>query len=150
MKNIFSPLVLVIFTTGAAFTGCESSAKKVENAEQDVAAAHAKLDQARIDSAAEYEKAKIEWAGRIASNEKALAEFRVKIAADKKETRIKNEVRLNELQKRNDAMKIKMHEYKHGEKTMWNDFKMSFTMIAVEFDRDMDAFEKSIADFGKK
>jgi hypothetical protein len=150
MKKIFIPLALTLFATGTIFTGCESSAQKVENAEENVANAQVKLDQARIDSAAEYEKAKVEWAQQIANNDKTLADYKIKIANEKSEQKAKDEAKLDELQKRNDGMKAKMSEYKEDGKDAWANFKTDFNKGVADFDEDMTEFGNSLANLGKK
>ncbi len=144
MKKILFPHVASLFTAGTIFMGCQTSSEKIENAEQGVVDAQAKLDQAHKDSAAEYQKMKIEWAGQIANNEKAIADYKTKIAVEKKEAREKDEARLDELEKRNNDMKIKMDEFKENGSETWADFKAGFKMMTDEFDHDITEFGKSI------
>jgi hypothetical protein len=144
MKKIILPIVLALFATGMAFTSCESSAQKIENAEQDVTDAQAKLLKARQDSAADYEKLKLEWATRAANNDRAIADYKAKIASEDKIKREKDEAHLAELQKRNDAMKADVNGYKPGEKDDWAAFKKGFNKMTDEYDEDMQSFANSV------
>lgn len=144
MKKIFLPLAVTLFLTGTIFVGCESSAQKVENAEQGVAAAQANLDQARKDSVAAYEKQKVEWNAQIARNEKVIADYKVTVAKEKKEVRARDEERLDKMQQKNEALKVSVDEYNENGKQTWADFKAGFKKMTDEFDDDMTEFGKSL------
>lgn len=144
MKKLVLPLAFALFTSVATFTGCRSSSEKIENAEGNVEDAQAKLDQARKDSADEYEKSKADWTVRIAKNDQMIADYKIKVAKENKAQREKDEARLAELEKRNEAMKANMNEYKHGKENYWADFKAGFIKMTNDFDQDMTEFGNSL------
>lgn len=150
MKKTFFTIAVASIISSMIFIGCETSAQKVTNAEQEVADAQAKLKQAHLDSTAEYEKSKIEWARQTAENDQLLANYRAKIATEKKEAREKHEAQLAELEKRNNDLKLKINEYKEDGKSSWSDFKAGFMSVVDEFNQDMTAFGKSIENLTDK
>ena len=138
MKNTFLILAASVFMAGTVLTSCESSGKKVENAENnlqeaknDVHIAKQDLNQAIKDSVSEYQKFKVASDGKIAAHEKNIAEFKTKIANEKKENRAVYERKLAKLEQKNSNMKKKLVNYKENEKYNWEKFK-------IAYNRDMD------------
>ena len=128
-KSIFT-LVITVFMAGAMLTGCQTSVKKVENAQdkvQDakdkVVIANQELDQAVKDSIRQFRKESEEW---INANEKRIAELRVKISKENKEIRASNEQKLAELEQQNRDMKTRLEEFREDSKDKWNDFRFKF------------------------
>lgn len=138
MKKIISILAVTIFATGIILSSCQSSAKKIEKAEdkvqeakKDVLDAKYDLDMARQDSITEFEQFKKEVEAKITAHEKLIAEFKARIANDKLENRAIYEKRLADLEQKNTDMKKVLAEYKVVGQTNWQLFK-------TEFRRDID------------
>lgn len=141
-KYIFPVFVAIIAAT--TIIGCESSATKVSNAEQDVIDAQIKLDQARQDSIADYEKTQAAWDVQIAKNELAIAEYKNKIAKIKKEQRETDEAKLAEMEERNAAMKANVKNYNESENVGWSLFKADIKATFDKFDEEMTELGESI------
>jgi len=91
-KSVFT-LAITMLIGGTILTGCQSSAEKVENAEnnlqeakENVLEAKQDLKVAHQDSITEYQKFRIEYEERITANEKSIADFRARMAKEKKKT----------------------------------------------------------------
>jgi hypothetical protein len=144
MKKTLFIITIALFTSGTVFTGCQSSAAKVENANEKVVEAQDKvevaqqeLDQAIKDSIRLFKKVSEE---RIELYERDLTDYRVKIAKEKNELRAKDEKRLAELEQRNKDMKKQLAEFKEERKDQWITFK-------TRFNRDLEAHDKAFRDF---
>ncbi|NOU48294.1 MAG: hypothetical protein HOO86_14715 [Bacteroidales bacterium] len=145
-KNIFIITLLTVMS-GVLFSNCQSSANKVERAEDKVhdakvAVVEAQIDLnvARQDSITEYQKFKDETDAQISAYDKSIAEFRTRLATERKENRARYEKMVLDLEQRNRDLKKKLAEYQDDGKTDWEKFK-------TEFNHDMDELGKSFKDF---
>jgi len=136
MKKIFFTLAIAALFTGTQLTGCRSSAKKVEVAQENVDKANLELDQAVKDSIQQF---KTYSEAKITRYEKGITEFKAKIAKEKIENRAKYEKTLANLEKRNSELKMKLADYKYEEQAKWEIFK-------ADYNRDMDELGKSFDD----
>ena len=87
MKKSLIILAVTAFIIGSVFTGCQSQAKKIENAQDKVEDAKDKLvvakqdlDKALNDSIQEFRKTALT---RVMAQEKNIADFKTKIAKEK-------------------------------------------------------------------
>lgn len=133
MNKSFFTLALTTLMAGAMLTSCQSSATKVEKAQDKVVEAKQDLNQALQDSIRQF---KTESENKISNYEKIIAEFRTKIAKEKKVNKLKYEKKLAELDQRNSELKKKLADYKDEEHTKWRIFK-------AEYNHDMDELGKS-------
>src|ERR1035437_8136358 len=115
MKSRILTLAASVFMAGAVLMSCQSSGKKVENAENNlqdaknnVVDARQDLNKAKMDSVNEYQKFKKESDEKITAHEKSIAEFKAKIADEKKENRAVYEKKLAKLEQKNSDMKKKL------------------------------------------
>jgi outer membrane murein-binding lipoprotein Lpp len=136
MKKIFFTLAIAALFAGTQLTGCRSSAKKVEVAQENVDKANLELDQAVKDSIQQF---KTTSEMKITRYEKGIAEFKSRIANEKKENRAKYENTLAKLEKRNSELKLKLADYKYEEQAKWEIFK-------ADYNRDMDELGRSFDD----
>jgi outer membrane murein-binding lipoprotein Lpp len=136
MKKIFFTLAIAALFAGTQLTGCRSSAKKVEVAQDNVDKANLELDQAVKDSILQFRTTS---EVKITKYEKGIAEFKSRIANEKKENRAIYEQKLAELEKRNSELKMKLADYKYEEQAKWEIFK-------ADYNRDMDELGKSFDD----
>lgn len=130
-------MVSMVFTM---FIGCQSSSKKVENAQENVVKANEELNQALKDSIQQYRIATQE---KLIANEKQLAEYKAKIAIQKKENKAKYEEELAKLVQKNNDLKIKLENYNEENEVKWEAFK-------TEFNHDMDELGKAFKDLTVK
>ena len=140
MKKTISVLAVTVFMAGAILTGCQSSAKKVENAQDKVIEANQELSQALKDSIQQF---KTESELKINANEKSIAEFKAKIKNEKKESKAVYEKKLAALEQKNSDLKKKLDEFKDDGKANWKTFK-------AEFSSDMNELGNALKDFTVK
>ena len=140
MNKIFFTLAISALIAGTQFTGCRSSTKKVEAAQENVDKANLELDQAVKDSIQQFRTTS---EVKITRYEKGIAEFKSRIANEKKENRAIYEKKLAELEKRNSELKMKLADYKYEEQAKWEIFK-------ADYNRDMDELGKSFDDLTMK
>jgi hypothetical protein len=144
MKNSILTLSSFLLVFGALFTGCTDSAQNVQDAQEDVIEAEAELAKAQMEYQMDVENHKVQTASTIRSNNERIAEFNASLANEKKELRDEYNVKIAELERRNNAMERKMadyntSEYRSDSKTQWENFKS-------EFKRDMDQLEQELSD----
>jgi chromosome segregation ATPase len=143
MKKSIWASVVFFFAVGIVFTSCDTPAKKVENAESNVVEAKEELVQAQQDYLAEVESYRQETAEKIAANNRSIAEFNARIEAEKKETKADYRVKIAEIEKKNNDLKLKLDNYRVESKDQWEAFK-------IEFNRDMDQLGAALKDLTVK
>ena len=133
-----SILAMAAFTciAGAIVTSCNTSADRVENAQENVIQANKDLDQANQEYLADIENYRVETASRIAANEQAIADFNAGLEHERKAVRAEHKKKIAELEQKNRDMKMKMDNYKEEGKENWEKFK-------TEFSHDMDELGKA-------
>lgn len=126
--------------------GCNSRAKKVENAEdkvqnakKDLADSKRELYQMRLDTISNYDRFKVEAEKVIIVQEKNIAEYKARLASDKKEINAVYDKKLLELEKKNIELKKKLADYKDDGQNKWDEFKK-------EFSYDMEELGKAFKD----
>jgi hypothetical protein len=141
-----SSKVLALFTVLGFFlflTSCDTGAKKVDNAQENVVEAEKDLQEAKEEYVADMENYRMLTAEKIAANEKSIAEFNARVETEKKEVRADYKQKITELEQKNSDMKRKLDNYQEEGKENWEIFK-------TEFGKDMDNLGESISNFGKK
>lgn len=136
-------LALSAITVGTIVSSCSTPAEKVKEKQENVFDAEDDLeeaDKAYLKEVNDFKKIKEE---RIAINEKSLADFRTRIETEKKEAKAEYLKTINELDKKNSDLKLKMENYKEDGKVNWEKFKK-------DFDYEMEELGKSFSDFGTK
>jgi hypothetical protein len=148
-KSVFT-IVITMLIAGFMFISCQSSAKKVENAENNLQEARDGVAEAKLDlnkSEREYNTEYMEFRKasdeKIAAHEKSIAEFKTRIANEKLVNKVAYEKKLKELEQKNSDMKKKLDEYKEESQDKWASFKS-------EFGRDLDDLGKAFKDFTVK
>ena len=146
MKNSIAFLASILFLTVTILSGCQSSATKVENAEDkvqdaknDLADSQRNLYAIRLDTISNYEQFKIEAEKILIAQEKNIAEFKARIAKEKKENRADYEKKLLVLEDKNSDLKKKLADLKDDGQDKWISFKS-------EFNRDIDELGKAFKD----
>ena len=130
-------LAITTFIAGSVLTGCQSSADKLQDAKNKVAAANQELNQAVKDSVQQFKKESLE---KISNYDKNIAELKAKIAPAKKESKAKYEKTLADLEQKNNDLKKKLEEFKEDQISNWKSFKN-------EFNHDMDELGQALKDF---
>jgi hypothetical protein len=144
MKKVMDIMALALLISGIFLTGCQSSATKVENANEkvnnakdEVVIAQQELDQAIKDSIQQFKK---ESAEKIIVYEQNIAEFKVRIAKENKEARARDERKLAELEQQNRIMKQQLAEFNEERRDQWVSFR-------DKFNRDMEKQGRAFRDF---
>jgi hypothetical protein len=141
MKKLIITLVITTFMGGSMILdSCQSSAKKVEEAKENVTNANHELIKARQDSIQQFKQ---ESAREISNSEKRITEYKVKIAHENKALKAKHEKKLAELEQKNNDLKTKLTNLKEDGSEDWKKFKS-------EFSHDMDELGKSLKDLTVK
>lgn len=133
-------LVTILSITQA---GCNSSTKKLENAQDNAAKANVELNKAETDYKEDMKAFKIENDNRIAENQKSIDDFKSRIKADKKEATEEYRKKIADLESKNSDMKKKLEDYKEEGSEKWKTFK-------DEFSKDMGELGTALKDFTVK
>ncbi|WP_258100582.1 hypothetical protein [Marinoscillum pacificum] len=139
MRN--STLYIAAFVIiGAVITvSCDSSAQKLEKAQNAVIDADEDLVKANQDYLADMETYKKETDDKIAANQRSIVEFEARVAKVKKETKEAYALRVAELEQKNADLKKRLNDFKAIDKEQWDAFKM-------EFSKELDELGKSFKD----
>jgi predicted small secreted protein len=127
MKKSILALVALAFLTSTFLSSCNTSAEKVENAQQDLKEANKDLDKANQEYLAEVAAYKKEAADKIATNEKSIAEFKARKASEKQEAQADYEKKIDALEQKNSDMKKQMDDYQIEGREKWETFKTNFS-----------------------
>lgn len=148
-KNILY-LSIAFFVTGTLLSGCLSTDKKVENAEdkllnakENYMEAERNLDETIKDSISNYQQFKNDAELSILAYEKSIAELKLKIANERIENRAEYEKKLAELELKNKNLRKKLSDYKDEEQDKWATFRS-------EFIHDMEELGIALKDFTVK
>ena len=143
MKNSIVLLVVFGFFAVSMFTGCDTPAQKVDNAEADVVDAKEDLVQAQEDYLADVELYRQQTAEKVAANNKSIADFNARIETEKAAAKADYKIKIAELEKKNSDLKMRLDDYKVEGKDQWETFK-------IEFNRDMDQLGQALQDLTVK
>jgi phage terminase small subunit len=143
MKSTIFVIVLLALFSVSILSSCNSSAEKVENAEQDVTEANAALEKANEEYLEDIKSYRIQTAKRIEANNKSIADFNKRIANEKKEAKVDYEKQIAELDQKNTDMQKRMDDYTANNQSGWEKFKS-------DFNRDMDALGQAFEDLMTK
>lgn len=139
MKKTIFILAITAFMAGTIFTSCQSSAKKVANAQDDVIKANEELNKANQEYLEDIKSYRKITAENIVANENNIAEFKARIEKDKKTAKSDYQKKIALLEQKNSDMKKKMDDYTDQGKENWEIFK-------AEFNNEMDEMAKALKD----
>jgi predicted nucleic acid-binding Zn-ribbon protein len=143
IKNIVLVIAVCTLFTGIILTSCNSPAKKVENAQEDVDKANKELEEANQAYLKDIDNYRKENDAKIAANTKSLEEFNARMKTEKKEARAEYAEKIAALDKKNTDMKRRMDDYVIEGKENWEVFK-------AEFSRDMNELGTAVKDLTVK
>jgi F0F1-type ATP synthase membrane subunit b/b' len=143
MKKSILAIVASFFVAGAILTSCNTSAEKVENAQNNVKEANKDLDKANQEYLEDVENYRKETASKISANYQSIVDFNAKIEHETKKVKANYKKKITELEQKNTDMKKKMDDYKIEGKENWEKFK-------AEFSHDMDELGKAFKDLTVK
>jgi F0F1-type ATP synthase membrane subunit b/b' len=133
MRTKIIIIVTLTFIAGTVIIGCDSSGKKVADAQGNVQTSFGNVEKAKNDfsqvikdSTNNYQKFKKESEERIGKYEKEIAELKVKIANEKKDGISDYEKIISDLEQKTIIMKKDLKEYREDGKADWKSFKTNF------------------------
>ena len=129
------PILKYVALTGIVasmiLTGCNSPAKKLENARDKVEEANEGVIEANKDlNSAQYDSVQLfkkEAEEKIAANEKSIVDFKTRIAYQKAVDKIKYEKQIADLDQKNGDMRKSLADYQQQGKDKWVAFKHKFS-----------------------
>jgi hypothetical protein len=127
MKKSILAIPAFVFIISLFFTGCNTPAENVANAQKDVNEANSDLNKANNAYLAEVTAYKKEAADKIAANEQSIAEFKARKESERREAQLEYEKKINALEQKNSDMKKKIDEYQVEGKDKWETFKTDFS-----------------------
>ncbi|MES2517445.1 MAG: peptidase M23 [Bacteroidota bacterium] len=142
MKKTIIALSISTLLVGS-IVSCNSPAKKVENAQNEVIEANQNLDKANQDYENDIENYRKETSMKIAENDSSIVAFKARISKEKKAAKADYEMKIAALEQKNSDMKLRMENYKEEGKEKWEIFKTEFT-------HDMDELGKAFKDLTVK
>jgi len=151
MKKIFLLLSVSSFMAATIFISCQSSGRKVADAENnvqdtknDVAVAKQDLTKTIQDSInTEHQEFKTNSEVKLSANEKSIAEFKTRISYTKKAAKAHYEEELTVLVDKNADLENKLQDYKEDGMGKWDSFKN-------KFNHDIDSLGENFKEFTKK
>jgi len=148
MKKSFLVVGATVFAASALLMSCNSSANKVEDAQENVIDARNDMVEAEDDLAianAEYladvENYRVETNARIEKNKAMMANLRAKMNYGKEQTKEAYNKYIDDLEQQNNDLQNKMDEYKADTNENWEQFK-------AEFNHDMQELENGFNSLG--
>lgn len=140
-KSMLNITIITTCLTGLIFTSSNTSAQEKEPSKEKVEKAQTDLKEAQDNYNKEYEIFKTESEKNIKENDKSIDELKIKCKNMDKADKIKTEAKIDDLEKRNNAMKEKIKNYKDSGMDKWESFKR-------EFNHDMTEFGQAFKDIG--
>lgn len=140
MKKTIITIGVATILLATTLISCNSKAKKVEAARQNVEIANQELTQALRDSIRDYKSLSEET---IISYEKTIVELKANIAKQNKANKSVYEKDVAILEQRNKDMRKKLSEFNEENQEKWHAFKK-------EFSNDMDELGVAFKNFGNK
>jgi len=126
--------------SGTVYTGCtDTSAKKVEDAKEQVDVAKADLNAANAKYAEEFQTFKKESELQISNNEKSIELLEAKMEKSGSKAKAKYKDKIADLKARNHQLEEKIEDYRDEGKDSWEKFKDGFN-------REMEKIKLAIKD----
>jgi hypothetical protein len=143
MKTIITRYSILALFTVVFATACTTSPEKeteaLKDAKENVVDAKADLDQAKKDSADEYNKYKTVTLYTLTDNENKIKALKEERKSESATARAKYLKQLDELEKKNAELKLKMNQYQDGPKDKWEVFKKGFNHEVDELGKSISA-----------
>ena len=143
MRKSILALAACALISGAMFTGCNTPAAKVANAQDNVVQANHDLEKANQEYRADIENYRKAESERIAANDRSIADLKASMEKSKKAAKADYKKKVALLEEKNADMKRKLADYKEDGKDKWATFK-------TEFSHDMDELGQAFKDLTVK
>lgn len=139
MTKLIMKSAIIIAIAIFVLESCKSPAGKVEDATEDAVEAEKALEKANQEYLNDIEKYRLETIAKIEENEQTILDFKEKIELEKKDVKAEYFKKIEELNKKNSDLKIKIQDYNVEGKEKWEAFK-------AEYNRDMEELGKAFKD----
>jgi light-regulated signal transduction histidine kinase (bacteriophytochrome) len=143
MKKSFLVIATYMFVATTVFTGCNSSADKLEKAQKEAIDANLELEKANTEYLDDVENYRLVTNNRIEENNKAVAEFNARIVNEKKQAKADYQAKILVLEQKNTDLKKRLDDYKADGKDNWATFK-------ADFNKEMDELVNSVKELTSK
>jgi len=145
MKKTFFTLAIINLMTAAVLISCQSSTKKEEAAQDNVEDARENLEDAKDElsdarkaaTQEEWETFKTNTNATISENEIQIAKIKNGLKKTGKSIDQEYVEKIEDLEQKNNEIKIKIETYKNDSKSDWESFKQ-------EYNRDMDELGQAL------
>jgi phage host-nuclease inhibitor protein Gam len=137
-QKTISTIAFTILFSAIVTLGCKSPALKSDSAKEK--SSNENTNQVQDSYKADIDNFKKDINQKISENEKTIAGYKDQMIRNKKDVQASYNEQIENLEKKNLALKKRMDEYKEDSKENWNSFK-------AEFNHDMDELGKSLKDF---
>ena len=142
MKKTTLLMTAIAFSTASLFMGCDIPAEKVDTSRENVAEAQRDLADAKRALKTELENFRRETEVQLSKNRNQITVLRGNVASEKIELRDSYNAKITELESKNLSMETRLKGFRSDTNDDWQNFKK-------EFNRDMEALDLAIKDFGK-
>lgn len=147
IKAIFKTTSIALIFAAASFTSCQSSTQKTDAADAKVQDAKKELQAAKEDAsdaqkaanAEAYRAFKADIDVKIQNNEKQIADLKTSIKNSKKKMDAAYVESVEDLERKNAALKSKLNTFENNAQSDWESFKR-------EFNHDMDQLGSALKD----
>jgi hypothetical protein len=136
MKNYLLILAFSGLVLASVNQSCSSPEKKVKDAGLEVIDAQKKLDESNQKYNQEIENYRKVTAENVAANYQMITDYNTRLILNKKKMDADTQIKIVELEKKNNQMKARMDNYKADGADKWESFKK-------EFDYDMEELRSS-------
>lgn len=148
MKKPILTIALAFFAIGTIVTSCKSNTEKeieaqenLDKAKAEVTEAHEDLREARKEATAEeWQEFKDSTNVKIDRNNQRIADLKLKIKKAGNDMDKTYQKSIDDMEQKNNELKVKMDNYKNDVNSDWNSFKR-------EFNHDIDELGTSLKDF---
>ncbi len=142
MKKIILAIAVSFILIVVFLISRNTTAEKIEKAENEIVEANNDLDQANQEYIADMEKYKQEAAAKIAANDKSISDFNARKEYKKDKATAEYANKIAELEQKNSDMGKQMDDYKAQGKDKWEKFKEQFNI-------ELDKMGKALKDIAK-
>lgn len=133
--------ILALLVVSLSLGSCTSPADKVDDAKQDVDKANRELEEAEAEYKQDLAEYKKEVQAKIESNEALIAKLREKNLTATGQEKAKREVRIAEVEERNNELRSKLNNYNGTTQDKLADFR-------DELNHDMNELGEALKDLG--
>ncbi|MES2543258.1 MAG: hypothetical protein V4548_00110 [Bacteroidota bacterium] len=134
-KNMIS-FLLIASTPFVFLTSCKDNDEKIKEAQENVIVPKKELVEAKKDSITAIEDFKKDMSEKIITNEAMIANLKIKVGSKSKEVKKTYNEKIIELEKKNEILKTKLHDFKEAKGEDWEFFKAEMKENSEQLEKD--------------